>query len=87
MAVYLEAKMQELSPAQRRRVLARAAEIRAEVLTVRDLQRARKLAHVRIARKLRMTQAGVARLEKRSNLLLLTLQASDDLDQSNLTFY
>jgi len=35
MTVSLEEKMRELSPAQRRRVLARAAEIRAEVLAVR----------------------------------------------------
>ncbi|MGH2362668.1 MAG: helix-turn-helix domain-containing protein [bacterium] len=74
MAVSLEAKMRELSPARRRRVLARAAEIRAEVSALRDVQRARKRAHARMARTLRITPDGVARLEERSNLLLFTFQ-------------
>lgn len=41
---------------------------------MRELRQARKLTQVRIAKKLGITQDGVSRLEKRSDLLLSTLR-------------
>jgi transcriptional regulator with XRE-family HTH domain len=38
-------------------------------MTLRELRKARKLTQVRMARKLKITQDGVSRLEKRSDLL------------------
>ena len=67
-------KIKKLSPAQRKKVEARAAEIIAEEMTLRELRHARKLTQVRMAKKLGITQDSVSRLEKRSDLLLSTLR-------------
>jgi transcriptional regulator with XRE-family HTH domain len=64
----------EISPARRRKIKARAAEILAEEMTRQQLRRARKLTQVRMAKKLGMTQDGVSRLEKRTDVLLSTLR-------------
>lgn len=66
--------IKKLSPAQRKRVEARAAELIAEEMTLRELRRARKLTQVRVAKALGVTQDSVSRLEKRSDLLLSTLR-------------
>jgi DNA-binding XRE family transcriptional regulator len=63
-----------LSPARRKKVEARAAELIAEEMTLRELRRARKLTQVRMAKSLGVTQDGVSRLEKRSDLMLSTLR-------------
>jgi len=74
MPITLEDKMKELSPAQRRKVEARAAELIAEEMTLRELRHARKLTQVKMAKKLGVTQDSISRLEKRSDLLLSTLR-------------
>jgi transcriptional regulator with XRE-family HTH domain len=66
--------IRKLSPAQRKKVEARAAHLLAEELTLRELRQARKLTQVRMAKKLGITQDSVSRLEKRSDLLLSTLR-------------
>jgi len=66
--------IKKLSSAQRRKVEARAAQLVAEEMTLRELRHARKLTQVRIAKTLRITQDSVSRLEKRSDLLLSTLR-------------
>jgi transcriptional regulator with XRE-family HTH domain len=43
-------------------------------MTRRELRRARKLTEVRLAKALGITQDGVSRLEKRTDLLLSTLR-------------
>ena len=45
-------------------------------MTLRDLRKARELTQARIAEQLGITQNGVSRLEKRSDLLLSTLRKS-----------
>lgn len=74
MATNVNDKIRTLSPARRRRVEARAAELTAEEMTLRELRTARKLTQVRMARALGITQDSVSRLEKRSDLLLSTLR-------------
>src|SRR5258708_23770652 len=74
MATNVDDKIKKLSPAQRKKVEARAAEIIAEEMTLRELRHARKLTQVRMAKKLGITQDSVSRLEKRSDLLLSTLR-------------
>ena len=54
----------KLSSTQRKNVEARAAELIAEEMTLRELRQARKLTQVRIATKLGITQDSVSRLEK-----------------------
>jgi len=64
----------KLSPAKRKKVEARTAQLIAEEMTLRQLRQARKLTQVRVARTLGITQDSVSRLEKRSDLLLSTLR-------------
>jgi transcriptional regulator with XRE-family HTH domain len=64
----------KLNPAQRKKVETRAARLIGEEMTLRELRRARKLTQVRVARSLGITQDGVSRLEKRSDILLSTLR-------------
>ena len=64
----------KLSPAQRKKVEVRAAQLIAEEMTLRELRHARKLTQVRMAKTLGITQDSVSRLEKRSDLLLSTLR-------------
>jgi DNA-binding XRE family transcriptional regulator len=64
----------KLSPAARKKVEARAAELIAEEMTLRQLRQARKLTQLRVAKTLGITQDSVSRLEKRSDLLLSTLR-------------
>jgi DNA-binding XRE family transcriptional regulator len=74
MPVNVDEKIRNLSPAQRKKVEARAEELMAEEMTLRELRKARKLTQVRIAKVLGITQDSVSRLEKRSDLLLSTLR-------------
>lgn len=74
MAVNVDDKIRGLRAPQRRKVEARAAELMAEEMTLRELRKARKLTQVRLARTLKINQDSVSRLEKRSDLLLSTLR-------------
>src|SRR5271163_3260145 len=74
MPVNVNVKIRKLHPAQRKKVEARAAELIAEEMTLRELRHARKLTQVRMAKALGITQDSVSRLEKRSDLLLSTLR-------------
>ena len=74
MPVNVNDKIRKLSPARRKKVEARAKELIAEEMTLRDLRKARKLTQVRMAKALGVTQDSVSRLEKRSDLLLSTLR-------------
>src|ERR1035437_6023497 len=64
----------KLSPTERKKVEARAAQLIAEEMTLRELRQARKLPQVRVAKPLGLTQDSVSRLEKRSDLLLSPLR-------------
>src|SRR5450759_4435067 len=85
MATNVEDKIQKLSPAQRKKVEARAAELIAEEMTLRELRHARRLTQVRMAKKLGITQDSVSRLEKRSELLLSTLRKTVEAMGGNLS--
>ena len=74
MPVDVNDKISKLSPALRKKVEARAAELIAGEMTLRELRKARKLTQVRMAKALGVTQDSVSRLEKRSDLLLSTLR-------------
>lgn len=74
MATNVNDIIKRLGVAQRRKVEARAAELIAEEMTLRELRRARKLTQVKMAKSLGITQDSVSRIEKRSDLLLSTLR-------------
>ena len=64
----------ELSPARRKKVDARAAQILAEEMTLQELRKAHHRTQSQIAKALGMSQDNVSRLEQRSDLLLSTLR-------------
>ena len=72
----LKERMNEMSPARRKKIEARAGELISQEMTLQELRRARKLTQVRLAKALRITQDGVSRLERRTDLLLSTLRKS-----------
>ena len=81
----LERIRKGLSPTRRRKIAARAAQLMAEEMTLQELRRARKLTQVRMAKTLGITQDGVSRLEKRSDLLLSTLRKAVEAMGGNLS--
>jgi DNA-binding XRE family transcriptional regulator len=85
MAVNVNDKIRKLSPAQRKKVEARAVQLMAEEMTLRELRKARKLTQVRMAKALGITQDSVSRLEKRSDLLLSTLRKTVEAMGGNLS--
>ena len=85
MAVNVNDKIRKLRPARRKKVEARAAQLIAEEMTLRELRKARKLTQVRMAKALGITQDSVSRLEKRSDLLLSTLRKTVEAMGGNLS--
>lgn len=85
MSVNVNDKIRKLSPARRRRVEARAKELIAEEMTLRELREARRLTRVRRAKKPGITQDGVSRLERRRDLLLYTLRKTVQAIGGNLS--
>ena len=81
----LTQKIGDVGTARRKRVEARAAALIAEEMTLQELRQARKLTQVRLAKTLGITQDGVSRLEKRSDLLLSTLRKSVEAMGGNLS--
>ena len=77
--------IRKLSPTQRKKVEARAAELIAEEMTLQELRRARKLTQVSVAKALGITQDSVSRLEKRSDILLSTLRKTVRVMGGNLS--
>src|SRR5664280_1112446 len=67
----LNQKIRAMSPARRKKIARRAAQLIAE----RELRRAHKLTQGRIAETLGIGQDQVSRLEQRSDLLLSTLRS------------
>jgi|TARA_R100000687_G_C6453277_1_gene166347 DNA-binding XRE family transcriptional regulator len=73
MATTLKKMINQLPPERRRRVKARAHELIAEELSLRDLRKALNLTQDHVAETLNIGQDSVSRLEQRSDLLLSTL--------------
>jgi len=81
----LDQKIDSLSAARRKKIEARATALIAEEMTLRELRHARKLTQVRMAKALGITQDGVSRLEKRTDLLLSTLRKTVEAMGGNLS--
>ena len=78
-------KMKNLSARRRKKIEASAAALIGEEMTLQELRRARKLTQVRLAKALGISQDGVSRLEKRSDLLLSTMRKSVEAMGGNLS--
>ncbi len=71
----LDKKIKEMSKKQQAQIAKRYAELEAEEMTMRDLRQAMNLTQKMVAKKLKINQDNVSRLEARSDVLLSTLQA------------
>ncbi len=67
-------KIKRMGVARRKKIEARAAELIAEEMSLRDLRQALKRTQVSVGEVLGIGQEGVSRLEKRSDLLISTLR-------------
>lgn len=66
--------IRRLTPTQRKKVEARAAQLIAEEMTLRQLRQACRLTQQKVAKSLRIGQEGVSKIERRSDLLISTLR-------------
>lgn len=73
METTLRDKLNQLDPESRRIIEEKTEELIEEQMSLRDLRRAHKLSQERVAKKLKIGQEGISRLEKRSDLLISTL--------------
>jgi hypothetical protein len=77
MEVHMGVKLQEvlgrLPADHRKQIDARAADLIAEELSLRDLRKAMGQTQVAVAKKLGMKQESVSRIEQRADVLLSTL--------------
>src|SRR5471032_1798076 len=67
--------IKRLSPAHRKKVETRAAQLIAEEMTLREVRKARRLTQQKLAKSPRIGQEGVSKIEKRSDLLISTLRS------------
>lgn len=74
MSTTLEDKLNALSHQRRKKVERRAQQLVAEQMSLQQLRQAHKLTQVRVAKSLGIGQDSVARLERRSDILLSTLR-------------
>ena len=85
MTTTLKDKMKKLPAARRKMVEARAAELIAQEMTLRELRQAHRRTQERIAETLGIGQEGVSRLEKRSDLLISTLRSYIEAETADAT--
>lgn len=74
MATSLTRKLKQLPKQRRQQIQARAAQLIAQEMSLRDLRLARQLTQEKMAELLNIRQEGISRLEKRSDLHLSTLR-------------
>ena len=74
MGTTLREKIARLDPGHQAEIAAEADRLRGEILTLQDLRKARELTQVQLAETLGQRQVSIAKLEKRSDLLLSTLR-------------
>jgi transcriptional regulator with XRE-family HTH domain len=75
MAITLKSKMAALPKARQEKIKKRASELIKEEATLSELRKAFELTQVELADRLNINQEAVSRLEKRSDLLISTLQS------------
>jgi len=74
MPITLDDKMKKLCAARRKKVDARAAQLIAQEMSLRDLRKALSLTQERVAEMLKTSQDRVSRMERRTDLLISTLR-------------
>ena len=75
MTSILQKKLKKLSATRQKKIKKRAEELIAQEMTLRDLRKALELTQDNLSEKLHMKQEAISRLERRSDLLLSTLNS------------
>jgi DNA-binding XRE family transcriptional regulator len=84
MVTTLHDKMKSVGSKRRKKIEARVTELVADELALRELRKAHHRTQASMAKQLGITQDGVSRLEKRSDLLLSTLRGYVEAMGGNL---
>ena len=84
MATTLHDKMKSVGSKRRKKIEARVVELVADELALRELRKAHHRTQASMAKQLGISQDGVSRLEKRSDLLLSTLRGYVEAMGGNL---
>jgi transcriptional regulator with XRE-family HTH domain len=74
MAIKARDYIATLPESEQQAIKVHAEELIAEEMTLRELRKARRRSQVEIARKLKINQAAVSRLERRADMYLSTLR-------------
>ena len=74
MSITLDDKIKKLSAARRKKVEARATQLIAQEMSLRDLRKALSLTQERLAERLKVSQDRISRMERRTDLLISTLR-------------
>lgn len=74
MTITLDEKIAQLDLELQAEIAEEAARLRVEYLTLRNVRKARRLTQVQLAETLGQKQVSIAKLEKRTDLLLSTLR-------------
>jgi transcriptional regulator with XRE-family HTH domain len=74
MAKNIDEIIAKLTPAQQKKVKARASELIQEEMTLQELRLARKLTQVRMAKKLKIAQKQISDIERRTDMHISTLR-------------
>lgn len=74
MAIRLDDFIAKLPEDQQEAIKKRSAELIAEEATLRQIREARERSQVEVAKKLHINQAGVSKLERRTDMYLSTLR-------------
>ena len=75
MPTTLKAKMAGLAPERRERIEAETERLHQEYLTLQQLRKAKALTQAQLAETLGIRQATIAKMEKRSDLMISTLRS------------
>lgn len=74
MGQYLTDKLSELPAARREHILAEVDHLDTESLSLQELRKTKRLTQAQLAEVLNVHQANIARMERRSDLMLSTLR-------------
>ena len=75
MPTTLKSKMAELTPERRERIEVETERLHQEYLTLQQLRKAKALTQAQLAETLGIRQATIAKMEKRSDLMISTLRS------------
>ena len=75
MGTSLQEKIAALPPERQGRIKDETARLQADYMTLQDLRKARDMTQVHLAERLGKSQVTIAQMEKRTDLLLSTLQS------------